>query len=698
MEERDRLRHRGYTATAGFLLLIGAAAPVDARITSLTIATQTSPAFGGQSFGNVGQYEQLDGTAAGEIDPKDPRNAVIQDIDLAPRNARGMVEYSMDISILKPIDAARGNHTIFYEDVNRGRKNSPAFNIGGSASAAGDGFLELQGYTLAWSGWEGDITSGIKIKLPVAKNKDGSEITGRVRAEYILGSPAGTVDVTAPPAYEAVGTSNAGATLTRRVHQDDPKEAIDNSQWAFADCSTTPFPGVPSTTKVCLEGGFDTNHIYELVYTAKNPTVTGIGFAATRDFVEFLRGESDKRHGSRDHRHGDNADAAAAPVSPLGKSIDQAIIYGSSQSGRWIRTFLQLGFNEGADHNRVFEGAIPHKASNRGAFNIRFAQPTRLSGTQHTEKQYPGQESPQSWGDTDDPIAHIFAGQLDRCRKSDTCPKITATETDTEYWQALMALNTTDAYGRRDFEIPSNVRIYHFAGTQHGGGDPLALPTVVPGIPSNCQLPANGNPFIPAQRALLVALQQWITHGKEPPPSRYPTLRYRSLVPVDQIRIPYIPAVHFTVPGLYARRYHLDRGPEFDERDASGVMSEPPRVGAPYAASAPQVDADGNDIDGLRNTNLQVPLGTYTGWNIRKAGFSEGDSCDLTGGFIPFFKKKADRVAAGDPRPSLEERYPTHADYVAKMTAAANRLVQQRLLLQQDADLIISQANAAVVP
>jgi hypothetical protein len=507
------------------------------------------------------------------------------------------------------------------------------------------------------------------------------------------------VDVTAPPAYAAVSTSNAGATLTMRVHQNDPKVAIDNSQWAFADCSTTPFPGTPNAAKVCLNGGFDTNHIYELVYMAKNPTVTGIGFAATRDFNSFLRGGGDKHGDDGNRDHGKKGSAGPAPVNPLDKSIDHAIIYGSSQSGRWIRTFLQLGFNQSEDHERVFEGAIPHKASNRGAFNVRFAQPTRLSGTQHTEKQFPGQASPQSWGDAYDPIAGIFAGQLDRCRKSDTCPKITATETDTEYWQSLMALNTTDAYGRRDFDIPPNVRIYHFAGTQHGGGDPLNQPpTVLPNPPNNCQLRSNSNPFIPAQRALLVALQQWITHGKEPPRSFYPTLARGSLVPVTQIKVPYIPAVNFTLPGLYDQRFHLDRGPDFDERDASGVMQEPPLVGAAYAALAPQVDADGNDIDGLRNTNMQVPLGTYTGWNIRKAGFSEGDSCDLTGAFIPFFKTKADRSAAGDLRPSLEERYPTHADYVAKVTAAANQLVKQRMLLQQDADLIISQANAAAVP
>jgi hypothetical protein len=592
--------------------------------------------------------------ASGEIDPNDPLNAVIQDIELAPRNSRGMVEYSMDISILKPIDTSRGNHTILYDVVNRGNKSSPALNIGGNATNPGDGFLEAQGYTLVWSGWEGDITSGIKINLPVAKHLGGSTITGTVRSEYILGAPTSTVSVTASPPYEAVSTSNAGATLTWRIHQDDPKELIDNSQWAFADCSKTSFPGTPSTSNVCLNAGFDTNHIYELLYTAKNPTVTGIGFAATRDFVLFVRGENDKHSDDRKHDHGKGSSAGPAPTNPLGKSIDYAIIYGSSQSGRWIRTFLQLGFNEGENHHRVFEGAIPHKASNRGAFNIRFAQPTRLSGTQHTEKQFPGQESPQSWGDSYDPIARIFAGQLDRCRRSDTCPKVTATETDTEYWQALMALNTTDASGKRDFNIPPNVRIYHFAGTQHGGGDPLNQPpAVLPNPPANCQTRVNSNPFIPAQRALLVALQQWITHGKEPPHSLYPTIGHRSLVPASQIKIPYIPAVNFTLPGIATQRFHLDRGPEFDEKDASGVMNEPPAKGPPYALLLPQVDADGNDIDGLRNTNVQVPLGTYTGWNIRKAGFSEGDSCDLTGAFIPFFKTKAERLAANDPRLSL---------------------------------------------
>ncbi len=665
--------------------LLGIGHLAEARITRIVIQNRTSPAFGGASFGVVGQYEQLTGVAFGEVNPKDPLNAVITDIELAPRNSRGNVEYSMDFAITKPLDMSRGNKTLLYDVPNRGNIRSPELNIGGNATNVGDGFLQREGYTLVDSGWEGDLTTGLRISLPVAKRRDGREIRGRVRAEYILGSPANTQDVTEPPAYEAISTNNSRSTLTRRVHQNDPRELIPNSQWAFADCTSVPFPGVPDPTKVCLQGGFDTNHIYELLYTAKNPMVMGLGFAATRDFISFLRS------GNRDrHRDLEN---------PLGDGIENAIMYGSSQSGRWIRTFIQLGFNQDEHRRQVVEGAIPHKASNRGAFNIRFAQPTRLSGTQHSEQQYPGAESPQTWDVSHDPFSGITAGQLERCRRTYTCPKITHTNTDTEYWQAVMSLNTTDSTGTQDLEIPPEVRIYDLAGTQHGGGNPLAQPpAVLPGFPNACQLRSNSNPFIHAQRALLVALREWIVNGTEPPPSLYSSLARGSLVRPTDVVIPYIPAVNFTLPGLVNYKFYLDRGRRFDVEDIAGIMAEPPLGGAAYNVLVPQVDADGNPVDGLRNTNVQVPLGTYTGWNIRKAGFSEGDSCDLTGAFIPFFKTEAERHTAGDPRLSLQERYPTHQDYVGKVTAAANDLVSKRLLLREDADSIIAAANAAAVP
>ncbi|HTO96550.1 MAG TPA: hypothetical protein VMK66_05845, partial [Myxococcales bacterium] len=297
------------SAAVALTLLCAGVLPAQANITRIVINTRV-PAYGGFVFPNTGAYEQLDGIAYYEVDPDDPLNEVITDIKLAPRNRRGNVEFSADISILKPVDMSRSNGVLLYEDVNRGNKNSTSFNIGGSATAQGDGWLERNGYTMAWAGWEGDITSGVKIYLPVARHRDGRDVTGRVRSEYILSSPDSTQDVTAPPAYEAVSTDNSGATLTQRVHQTDPRVLIPNNQWAFADCSAVPFPGVPSTLKVCLQGGFDTNHIYELLYTAKNPTVTGLGFAAARDFVSFLR-NSRSHHRHRDcdrddHHHGDD--------------------------------------------------------------------------------------------------------------------------------------------------------------------------------------------------------------------------------------------------------------------------------------------------------------------------------------------------------------------------------------------------------
>jgi hypothetical protein len=298
-----------------------------------------------------------------------------------------------------------------------------------------------------------------------------------------------------------------------------------------------------------------------------------------------------------------------------------------------------------------------------------------------------------------DRIAGVKAGQLDRCRRTHSCPKIVHTNTDTEYWQALMALNTTDSESWRDLSIPKNVRIYLFSGTRHGGGDVTRQPpTVVPAPPANCQLRTNSNPFIHGQRALLVALRDWVVHGTEPPPSLYPTLASGTLAPLSNIHYPYIPAVNFTVAGIAAQKFYLDRGHRFNVEDISGVMREPPLKRGAYSVRMPQVDADGNTIAGLPSTNMLVPLGTYLGWNVRKAGFSEGDSCDLTGAYVPFFRTLAERQAANDPRPSLQERYPTHADYVAKVTAAANSLVSRRLLLPDDAAFLIDQANAAAVP
>ena len=306
-----------------------------------------------------------------------------------------------------------------------------------------------------------------------------------------------------------------------------------------------------------------------------------------------------------------------------------------------------------------------------------------------------------------DPIAGVTGGQLERCRKSQTCPKITATYTDTEYWQAMMALNTSDTAGAKDLAIPPEVRLYFFAGTQHNASDPLKQPPFVqPKPPLACQLPVNSNSFFPAQRALLVALRDWIVSGKEPPASAYPTIARKTLVPLAQVKFPLCRRHEFSTRGVAAQRLHLDRGPGFREADIAGVMAEPPRAGTAYPLLLPQVDADGNHIDGLRNTAVQVPLGTYTGWNVRKAGFSEGDSCDLIGAFIPFFRTKAERLAAGDPRP-FAGRALSHARILrgegqrscgesSLPTASCSLRMLNSLFLRQEPQQSLEQLIAAV--
>ena len=687
----SRSRHRAALAAAALIPAWVLATPpgAQARITGLTITQRTSPAVGGASF-SAGAYEQLDGVATGEVDPNDPQNAVITDIALAPRNARGMVEYSTDISILKPTDESRSNGVLLYDVVNRGNKIVPSFfNVGATAAnPAGDGFLENQGYTLVWSGWQGDLVpqpGQLGIRVPVAQRADGDAVTGIVRSEFILSAPASTQPLTAGSSsntlgYPAASLDNSRAVLTERVHQYDAPQVISNNDWAFADCTAQPFPGTPNPQRICLGlngaggTGFDTNHIYELYYRAKDPLVLGLGFAATRDLVAFLRRSSD-------------------PQNPLAGAVQHTLLHGTSQSGRWARNFLNLGFNADEAGRIVFEGMNPHIGSVQGGFNVRFGQPGRLAGTEHTEKQYPGPDTPLSYEDTFDPYRGVTAGLLDQCRATRTCPKIVHTMSDVEYWSASGAIDTSDPLGTRDLPLPADVRIYQFSSTQHGGYSPVApLPTST-GI---CQQLPNANSYTYNLRALLVALTRWVTDGTEPPASAYSRLQDGTLVRPEAVSFPSIPGVAYDVGRVFNTRLLYFRGSRFDETTESGVLFEPPIPLALYPGLLPQVNGDGNDVGGLRSTTLQAPLGTYTGWNTRRAGFSEGDSCDLTGSYIPFAVHRADR-ASGDPRLSLEERYGNHTGYVAAVTQAAQTLSQQGFLLPGDAQATISAAQASTV-
>ncbi|MFL6655844.1 MAG: alpha/beta hydrolase domain-containing protein, partial [Sulfurifustis sp.] len=510
---------------------------------------------------------------------------------------------------------------------------------------------------------------------------DGSDITGRVRGEYIVSAPISTQNLSSGfftalthLSYETVSLDNNTAMLTKRVKESDVRIPVPNGDWAFADCTSVAFPGTPSTTQICLKDGFSPNFIYELLYTAKNPTVLGLGFAATRDLISFLR-DAEK-------------DEAGNP-NPLAHGIRTALAHGTSQSGRYVRTFLALGFNRDERGGTVFDGMNPHLATLQIPLNVRFGQPGRGYG-QHEDHLYPAAEPPFTYPKFIDSIAHEHHGILDECRRTRSCPKIIQTVSSTEYWQGRMSLDTTDVRGRLDVPEPANVRFFHLAGTQHV---PAAAPAA--GI---CQQLSNPNPYREGLRALLTALREWVVTGVEPPGSRIPTLQTRTLVHSDagSIGWPNLPGVKYT--GLLNELALLDFGRRFDADDETGVIDEPPRIrGAEYTVLVPKVDADGNEVAGLRSVTLQAPLGTYTGWNLRRAGFAEDEVCGLTGSFIPFARTKAQRESNGDPRPSLEERYGTHDGYVAAVRAAANRLVAQRLLLGADAERLITQAEASSV-
>jgi len=690
-----RARGRGVRnmarAAALAVFLCAAAGAADARLTRIDITRIESPAFGGASFGTAGTYDRLVGRAYGEVDAVDPHNGVIEDIHRAPRNARGKVEYATDVYILKPHDLALGNGTVLYDAPNRGNKAAlRLFDLdpasGNEPDSGGDGFLLDRGYTLVWSAWQGDVLPGqgrMTIAVPAARRHRDSEITGRVRAEFIVDAPVATLNLSSGAytglthaSYAAVSIDNtSGANLTRRVRESDPRAAVPAASWAFADCRTVPFPGTPDPTRICVKDGFGPDFIYELTYTARNPRVLGLGFAATRDLISFLR------YQARDDQGTPN---------PLGGAVRWVLMHGTAQAGRFLRGFLQLGFNQSEDGRIVADGVNLHLATQAIALNVRFGQPGRAYG-QHEDHLYPAAEAPFAWASSYDPISMREGGLLDGCRATSTCPKIVQTVSSSEYWQGRMSLDTTDVHGVIDQTLPPMVRIYQFAGTQH-------FPAAVPQI-DVCQQATNPNAYAPTMRALLVALQDWVVHGIEPPASRYPTLRDGTLVRADPASFgwPAIPGVRFT--GLKNDLAMIDFGSHFRPFDESGQVTEPPvaRHGHDYLVLVPKIDADGNEIAGVRSVMMQAPLGTYTGWNLRRAGYAEDELCAQNGSFIPFHVSQAERAAAGDPRRSLQERYGSHGGYVSAVKAAAEQLVADHFLLADDAGALVAQATASAM-
>jgi Alpha/beta hydrolase domain len=657
-------------ATAAALVVAPAA---DARIIKVQITTTESPTFGGYSWPSVGQYEKIVGKAFGEVDPTDPKNAVIVDIELAPRNANGNVEYAFDFYILKPIDLSQGAHKVMYEPPNRGGKTwaslgrVPGGNDPGSITdptVLANSFLMPRGYTMVWSGWDksaGTSTANfnITVTLPIATNPDGSSITGPAY-EYIV-----TSGTSFTLSYPAATLDQTQATLTHRVHLDDPPEVIPVSEWEYTDASLMAIRLLPAGTS------FVANDIYEFSYTAKDPSVNGLGFAAIRDWNAWLRYEA--------------ADDFGTP-NPLAGDITRIYTEISSQPGRLLNDFRHLGFNQAENGKQVFDGMMQWIAAGDGInMNYRFSQPGRTERNRQDHLYVEG-VFPFANVTTTDPFTGKTDSRYARCETTGTCPLGVEIYSANEYWVKAASLLHTTPDGKRDLHDSPFTRNYLMSSMQHGTGNAANR--------GNCQQFQNPLNSAPVQRALFIALDEWSTEGRKPPHSRVPKLSDGTLVPpLPQSRMgfPNIPGVTYT--GLKTTRYLLDYGSNFYETGIATVnppvitppYQDNPANGPIYPSFVPKTDRDGNDIAGVRLPDVTVPLATYTGWALR-SGVWANDGCEAAGQFIPFARTKAERLVSGDPRPSVEERYPSFDKYYNQVRRAVDNMVKDRLMLCEDAD------------
>ena len=590
---------------------------------------------GGAEFGATGAYTRLNGTAFGELDPAHPGNRGIALLDKAPRNARGRVEYRSDFVILRPTDPVRGNGRILYEVNNRGRimlfANMCAGAVGNTPKTAaelGNGFPLRLGYSLVWSGWDPGApkATGLSLEVPEASNGE-KPIVRRIREEFVSGTRLGAL-----PAFRlSHEAATWDATMTMRRSQTAPREKmpfefVDNRSVRLLPDGALPEPG----------------SIYELHYDATKPRVLGIGFAATRDLISHLR------------RHGDEL---------MGRAVTHTLAFGISQAGRYLRDHIAQGFNADESGARVFDGVFTHVAGIGRVFhNTPFAQPFRTR-TWHEDHDFPEVEFPFSAATLVDPISGTSDALL---RGEESDPKLIETNTSTEYWQKGASLLHTDPLGTQDVALPAKVRGYLLAGTQHGGKANM------PRDKGPCVNPRNWHDPMPAIRALLVALDEWVVTDRAPPDSRLPHIADGTLVPAEEVVLP-------PVPGLTRPRAANDVAPLPD-------WTQPQAPARAWRALVPQVDLDGNERAGIRLPDIAVPRGTFTGWNLYAAPYASGELADRDGTFLAFAETPAARQAAGDPRPSLQERYADAAAYGAAVRDCVAALQRDRLLLAEDAE------------
>ena len=640
-------------------------------VTRLEI-TSATPFAGGQTFGEVGAYTHLKGTAHFAVDPLHPNNQTITDLAMAPRDSEGRVRFSADFEMLQPADSERGRGSIIFDVVNRGRKTILGFNSAQRAMDAGaplepgNGFLMREGYTIVWCGWQADVPDDphmIGMNAPQALNPDGTPLTGRILHQFQCNETtnvfllADRTHVPHPPA----DPNEAGATLMVKDHPNEPAtEVIPRDQFQFVRVEDEQIE--PDLNHVYLRGGFEPGRIYQLVYTSVGSEIVGLGMASVRDIVSFLKYESEE------------------DGNPCAGTIERAHAFGSSQSGRFLRTYIYYGLNNDEQDRMALDGIVPHVAGGmRGEFNLRFGQPSK-DVCYIIPELFP-------FADTEltDPVTGNSGSLLTRMEESRNVPKIMFTNTSAEYWRGDAALIHTDFANMRDAEESDNVRRYHFSGTMHGSGTfPPQSIRVMDGLKG--QLPYNAVDYSPLQRALLTNLDSWVRDGVQAPASRHPSLDDGTGVESYTLREKFerLPSVDF--PPRVTRAMRLDYG---DEAHLGRTVKLPAEQGEEYPSVVSDVDNDGNEVGGIRLPSVSVPLATNTGWNLRHPDNGNPDLViGITGGLagwtVPFPKTEEDRKAAGDPRASIEERYESRDNYVEQVRSAAQDLVSEGYLLEED--------------
>ena len=633
--------------------------------------TSREVAWNGDSFGEIGQYEFIQGTMHYSVNPKDDDSKLITDIGLIPLEQDGMIHFSSDVQILKPVTPSP-NGSLLFDVVNRGNRTAMAFNNVGQVPPSnlppekGNGFLMRRGFTVVFCGWQTDVPDGrIRLHVPEAMGIDGKRLVGPAYQQFDVMQDTHEL-LLSDRQHKPLPTANfstENSTLLEREWPDGPYKLVPSDQWTFGRWIDN--KSVPDQNYICLTSGFKAGKVYEIIYETVGAPVIGLGFLAMRDCPSFLK------YGTPQNGN------------PCAGTLDRAYAYGASQSGRFIREYIYLGVNLDEENRVAFDGLMPHTGSSRlGEFNMRFGQPS----SNHLRNV--GNIHALTYTEVTDPVTEEGNSLLGRLEKKGNSPKIMATNSAVEYWWSGAALSHMDPTGHHDVPPPSNVRIYHLTGTKHGPG---TLPlTDLPLEDTRQQHWSNTVDYRPILRALLHSLDQWVRSDINPPESQIPKISDGSAVSRESLE-----SIFSSIPGMgFPTALPIRRRLEYGQKMSEGVAVYPAIEGVPFNTMVSAVDQDGNEIAGIRHPDIQVPLGTHTGWTMRHNQIGgEGHFIPLQGAVVPFPLTQESARSSRDPRRAIDERYASKTSYLALIDEVAQKLVSDGYLLKEDISQVIEDAS-----